>query len=179
MQVSTAVYGLKTLTRGTRCFVSQANKPLLMSSMLRRSDCSKYARPLLRPWNESSHFADIDRSWKGISSPSVFWAYNELSVCQDINDLAVSPLSPSILASASLDYSVRFWSLDPAHDKQPCMLICGGEGHREGLLSLVWAALRPEYSAYCFTGLSCVWSLSSYWGDGQRNQPLGDPGTSE
>ena len=56
---------------------------------------------------------------------------------QDINDLAISPQSPWILASASLDLSVRIWSLDPAHESQPCMLICAGEGHREGLLSLV------------------------------------------
>lgn len=56
---------------------------------------------------------------------------------QDIEDLAVSPLSPSILASVSMDHSVRFWSLDSAHEKQPCMLICAGEGHKEGILTMV------------------------------------------
>jgi polycomb protein EED len=51
--------------------------------------------------------------------------------------MAVSPLSPDIIASASMDLSVRIWSLDPKYEKQPCMAICGGEGHKEGLLTLV------------------------------------------
>ncbi|KAA6414919.1 MAG: hypothetical protein FRX48_01669 [Lasallia pustulata] len=57
---------------------------------------------------------------------------------KDIEDLAVSPLSPSILASVSMDHSVRFWSLDSAHEKQPCMLICAGEGHKEGILTMAF-----------------------------------------
>lgn len=64
---------------------------------------------------------------------------------QDIEDMAVSPLSPSILASVSMDHSVRFWSLDPAHEKQPCMLICAGEGHKEGILTMV------SFSLFLFT----------------------------
>jgi len=32
---------------------------------------------------------------------------------------------------------VRIWSLDPAHDAQPCAAILEGDGHRETVLSLV------------------------------------------
>ena len=49
-------------------------------------------------------------------------------------------MSPTILESASMDHSVRLWSLDPKYEKQPCMLICAGEGHKEGLLTLVSGA---------------------------------------
>ena len=87
-----------------------------------------------------SNNLDIDRPWQGSFVHPIGSLVRSDSI-QDINDLAVSPLSPSILASASLDYSVRFWSLDPKHQKQPCILICGGEGHREGLLSLVSVTL--------------------------------------
>lgn len=53
-----------------------------------------------------------------------------------INDLQISPLSPDILASASEDYSVRIWSLNPKHEKQPCRAILGGQGHKQPLLTL-------------------------------------------
>ncbi|KAH7053356.1 WD40-repeat-containing domain protein [Macrophomina phaseolina] len=49
-----------------------------------------------------------------------------------INDLAISPLSPAILASASEDHSIRIWHLDPQYSRQPCPVICSGsEGHRD------------------------------------------------
>ncbi|KAH0544286.1 hypothetical protein FGG08_001549 [Glutinoglossum americanum] len=55
---------------------------------------------------------------------------------KEIMDLAISPMSPLILASASADHTVRLWSLDDAHDpsvdgRQPCAAICAGEGHRD------------------------------------------------
>jgi polycomb protein EED len=54
-----------------------------------------------------------------------------------VNDLAVSPVNPRILASASTDGTVRIWSLDPAHKKQPTAAIFFGEGgHKETVLSL-------------------------------------------
>ena len=57
-------------------------------------------------------------------------------------DLAISPMDPLILASASGDHTVRLWSLDDTHGtkadgRQPCAAICAGEGHRESVLSIV------------------------------------------
>lgn len=53
-----------------------------------------------------------------------------------INDLQLSPLSPSILASASEDYSVRLWNLSPKYEKQPCVAILVGQSHKQPLLTL-------------------------------------------
>ncbi|KUJ16798.1 WD40 repeat-like protein, partial [Mollisia scopiformis] len=54
----------------------------------------------------------------------------------EINDLAVSPTDPYILATGSDDCTVRIWSLDPAHEAQPCCAILEGEGHKETILSV-------------------------------------------
>lgn len=56
-------------------------------------------------------------------------------VPQEINDLATSPDNPRVIASASDDTTVRIWSLDAAHAKQPCLCLLGGEGHSWSLLS--------------------------------------------
>ncbi|KPM36205.1 hypothetical protein AK830_g10375 [Neonectria ditissima] len=55
----------------------------------------------------------------------------------DVNDLATSPVDPSIIVSASDDTSVRVWSLDPKHEDRPCLCILAGEGHSWNLLSVV------------------------------------------
>ncbi|KAK0735911.1 WD40-repeat-containing domain protein [Apiosordaria backusii] len=56
----------------------------------------------------------------------------------DISDLATSPANPTIIASASDDTTIKLWSLAPAHDKQPCICILGGEGHQYNLLSVTF-----------------------------------------
>ncbi|KAL6173345.1 hypothetical protein ACJQWK_00901 [Exserohilum turcicum] len=53
-----------------------------------------------------------------------------------VNDLAISPVDPTILASVSIDHSLRLWSLDPAHEKQPLGAICYGQGHKDQVLTL-------------------------------------------
>ncbi|KAK3678276.1 hypothetical protein LTR78_001571 [Recurvomyces mirabilis] len=52
-----------------------------------------------------------------------------------INDLSTSPTNPSLIVSASADYTVRLWSLDPKHKDQPCLAIFAGEGHRQTILA--------------------------------------------
>ncbi|KAH6681139.1 WD40-repeat-containing domain protein [Plectosphaerella plurivora] len=56
----------------------------------------------------------------------------------DINDLITCPTDPHLLASASDDTTVRIWSLDPVHQKQPCLCILAGEGHQWNLLTIAW-----------------------------------------
>lgn len=51
--------------------------------------------------------------------------------------MATSPDNPRVIASASDDTTVRIWSLDAAHAKQPCICLLGGEGHSWSLLSAV------------------------------------------
>lgn len=57
---------------------------------------------------------------------------------KDINDLAISPADPTILASCSVDNSVRIWSLDTAHSQQPLAAICYGQGHKDQILTLAY-----------------------------------------
>ncbi|OHE90996.1 WD domain-containing protein [Colletotrichum orchidophilum] len=57
---------------------------------------------------------------------------------QDVCDVVTSPIDPLIIASCSDDTTVRIWSLDPKHEKQPCLCILGGEGHYWNLLTLAW-----------------------------------------
>lgn len=57
-----------------------------------------------------------------------------------INDLAICPRNPSILASGSDDCTVRIWSLDPAHAKQPCAALLEGYGHTDTVQTLSFHA---------------------------------------
>ncbi|KAI9677768.1 MAG: hypothetical protein M1829_002540 [Trizodia sp. TS-e1964] len=57
---------------------------------------------------------------------------------KEITEIAVSPLSPLLLASASEDTSVRIWSLDSAFEKQPCAVIAAGNGHQEMVLTIAF-----------------------------------------
>ncbi|KAL2061958.1 hypothetical protein VTL71DRAFT_7336 [Oculimacula yallundae] len=56
----------------------------------------------------------------------------------EINDLAVSPINPYIVASASEDCTIRIWSLDPRHTSQPCVAILEGDSHVSAVLSLAF-----------------------------------------
>ena len=56
---------------------------------------------------------------------------------QEIMDLVTSPIDQSIIVSTGADTSIRFWSIGPKHVKQPCAIICSGEGHRETILTIV------------------------------------------
>jgi polycomb protein EED len=68
---------------------------------------------------------------------------------KEINDLAISPINPYILASASEDSTVRIWSLDPAHARQPCAAILEGDGHKETVLTLVSSEDRSHSTLTC------------------------------
>ncbi|KAL7926349.1 WD40 repeat-like protein [Trichoderma austrokoningii] len=57
---------------------------------------------------------------------------------EDVNDLATSPVNPSIIASASDDTSIRIWSFEKKHRSQPCLCILAGEGHSWNLLSVAF-----------------------------------------
>jgi polycomb protein EED len=54
-----------------------------------------------------------------------------------INDIAISPASPSILASCSTDRSVRVWNLGESFRKEPCAVILRGIRHTEAVLTIV------------------------------------------
>ncbi|KAF8477015.1 WD40-repeat-containing domain protein [Kalaharituber pfeilii] len=56
----------------------------------------------------------------------------------EVMDLKISPVNPTLLASASADSTVRIWSLNPKHARQPCACILSGEGHRETVLTVAW-----------------------------------------
>jgi len=91
-----------------------------------------------------------------------------------INDLATHPLYPWIIASASLDTSVRIWDLRRLKDDKeyPCIIICGhGNGHKAELLTISW----HDRGRYLISGAQdhrvCIWTLpdlspeSQFWGE--------------
>lgn len=66
-----------------------------------------------------------------------FCGVQQLMEGQEIMDLATSPIDQSIIVTTGADTAIRFWSIDPKHEKQPCAIICSGEGHRETILTIV------------------------------------------
>jgi hypothetical protein len=77
----------------------------------------------------------------------------------------VSPVNPYILASASEDSTVRIWSLDPAHAKQPCAAILEGDGHRSTVLSLVRSKYHYHSPLLKQGVISLEWTISTLWRD--------------
>lgn len=76
-----------------------------------------------------------------------------------INDLAMSPLSDHLLATASEDYTIRLWSLAPAREKQPCIAIFAGEGHKQPVLAI---GFHPNGRWLLSGGLDtalCLWAV--------------------
>ncbi|RMZ86501.1 hypothetical protein DV736_g6270, partial [Chaetothyriales sp. CBS 134916] len=89
-----------------------------------------------------------------------------------INDLAVHPLYPWIIASASEDTSIRVWDLrrSIARHESPSIIICGhGHGHQQSILTVAW----HDSGRYLISGghdnRICVWTLpdlapeSGFW----------------
>lgn len=76
-----------------------------------------------------------------------------------INDLAISPLSTNMLASAADDYTIRLWNLEPKYQHQPCVAIFAGEGHRQPIL----AAQFHRNGQWMLSGgldtAVCLWSV--------------------
>nr|POE82418.1 polycomb protein esc [Quercus suber] len=76
-----------------------------------------------------------------------------------VNDLAISPLSERLLATASEDYTIRLWNLAPTHEKQPCVATFAGEGHKQPVLAISFHANgRWLLSGGLDTAL-CLWAV--------------------
>ncbi|TDZ16591.1 Polycomb protein esc [Colletotrichum orbiculare MAFF 240422] len=92
----------------------------------------------------------------------------------DICDVVTSPLDPLLIASCSDDTTVRIWSLDSKHQKQPCLCILGGEGHYWSLLTLAWhdtgrslvdcVAFYGDYilSRACHDDVIVLWKIEGF-----------------
>lgn len=51
------------------------------------------------------------------------------------------PQDQDIIVSTGMDATVRFWTLDPKYEKQPCVLILAAEGARDTILTMVSSQL--------------------------------------
>lgn len=78
-----------------------------------------------------------------------------------INDLAVSPLSTNLIASASNDNTIRLWNLGEEHREQPCVALFAGEGHKAGVLAIHF---HPNGRWLLSGGIDtavCLWAVPS------------------
>ena len=76
-----------------------------------------------------------------------------------INDLAVSPLCTSLLASAAEDHTIRLWNLDAKYEKQPCVAMFAGEGHKMPILAITF---HPNGCWLLSGGIDtavCLWAV--------------------
>lgn len=91
-----------------------------------------------------------------------------------INDLATHPKYPWIIASASLDQSIRVWDLRRWKSKHESstIIICGmGNGHRESVLTVAWHDSGRYLVSGGFDNRICVWTIpdlspqSDFWNE--------------
>lgn len=89
-----------------------------------------------------------------------------------INDLATHPRYPWIIASASIDTSVRIWDLRRINDpyESTCVVICGhGQAHKEGLLTVGWHSSGRYIITAGHDQKLCLWIVpdldpeSNFW----------------
>lgn len=70
-----------------------------------------------------------------------------------VNDIAVHPSRPELVATASKDHTVRLWNLVNARP----VLICHGDGgHLNEVLSLDWKLVGSRYSLLSAGMDSCI-----------------------
>lgn len=56
---------------------------------------------------------------------------------QEILDLVVSPVDPTVLVSCSEDKSIRIYSLDLKNAEQPLMVLLAGLAHADQISKMV------------------------------------------
>ena len=84
-----------------------------------------------------------------------------------VNDLATHPQHPYILASASLDCSIRIWDLrrtkaagNENPKEKPCIIICGhGQSHKDGLITVNWHSTGRYIVAAGHDHMISIWTI--------------------
>ncbi|KAJ9661176.1 hypothetical protein H2198_002120 [Neophaeococcomyces mojaviensis] len=123
-------------------------------------------QPLLAVAGDNGHIQIIEAFSGDLLSTL---AYHGLGV---INDLTTHPLYPWIIASASMDGSIRIWDLRRAGSKtqSTCIVLCGHNlAHEAGLLSIHWHDTGRYIVSSGFDHKICVWTIpdlstdSSFW----------------
>ncbi|KAH9824479.1 polycomb protein esc-like [Teratosphaeria destructans] len=77
------------------------------------------------------------------------------------NDLAVSPVSTNLLVSASEDYSLRLWNLQPQYSQQPCVAVFAGEGHRQPIQACSFHSSGQWLLSGGLDTTVCLWAVPS------------------
>ncbi|KAK4499130.1 hypothetical protein PRZ48_009642 [Zasmidium cellare] len=80
---------------------------------------------------------------------------------REINDLAVSPVSTDLIASASNDNTIRLWNLGEDYLENPCVTLFAGEGHKAPVLAIHF---HPNGRWLLSGGIDtavCLWAVPS------------------
>ena len=92
-----------------------------------------------------------------------------------VHDLAVSPLSANLLASASEDCTIRLWNIEPKSTAAPCVALFAGEGHKSPILAVNF---HPNGKWLLSGGIDhavCLWAipaLKKHTGKSDTANPL-------
>lgn len=115
--------------------------------------------PLLALAGESGHISIID-AFSGKLVHTLVGHSNGT-----VNELVTHPDYPYLIASASIDHSIRVWDLRRASVSalSTCITICGHSmGHTAGLVTLDWHHTGRYLVSGGYDHRICVWTLPDY-----------------
>ncbi|OHW96750.1 WD domain-containing protein [Colletotrichum incanum] len=119
------------------------SNPCEIISIIRDDDAE--ARNYYCTWTRDAETGKPLLCYGGEDAKIKIYDVVENRLVNDVCDVVTSPIDPLIIASCSDDTTVRIWSLDPKHEKQPCLCILGGEGHYWNLLTLACSEFSFDY----------------------------------
>lgn len=78
---------------------------------------------------------------------------------KEVTDLVTSPIDPSIIASCSVDHSIRIWSLETEHREKPLAAIFHGAAHQGWVYSVAFHRKGRYLVSAGVDATICLWAI--------------------